>query len=140
MLGNFRKTKLISNIFYTITVQKSSRTTKWGWYLPTLQNFSNFQKEHWSITRNIVCFIINIIIARKKFSAHPIYLSFSKFSSRQKIFWSRNLSPNMPKITLFLLKNRKICPVLPPYASSGWGIHPRLPHLPYHNTNFSLHV
>jgi len=57
-------------------------------------------------------FILNVIIARQKFSAHLIYLSFSKFSYRQNMFWSRNLSSNMSKITSFSLKNRRNHPVL----------------------------
>jgi len=37
----------------------------------------------------------------KTFTAHPIYLSFSKFSDRQYMFLSRNLRPNMPKLRHF---------------------------------------
>jgi len=35
------------------------------------------------------------------------YLSFSSFSYRQNMFLSRNVSSNMPKSTLFSMKNRK---------------------------------
>jgi len=55
-------------------------------------------------------FIMNVIIARS--SAHLFYLSFSKFGYRQNMFWSRNFSPNLLKITSFLLKNHKNRPAL----------------------------
>jgi len=32
-----------------------------------------------------MCFIMNAIIGCQKFSAHPIYLSFSNFSYRQNM-------------------------------------------------------
>jgi len=35
-----------------------------------------FKKNVVLIDLNIMCFIMNIIIARQKFSPHPIYLSF----------------------------------------------------------------
>jgi len=42
--------------------------------------------KKWDIARNIMCCIINVIIAKEKFSANLIYLSFSKFSYRQNMF------------------------------------------------------
>jgi len=38
------------------------------------------------IAHNIMCFVMNVIMARQKISAQPIYLSFSKFSYRQNMF------------------------------------------------------
>jgi len=58
-----------------------------------------------------MCSIMNVIIAKQKFSANLIYLSFLKFSYRQNMFWNRNLNPNMPKSTYFL-KIRKNRPAL----------------------------
>jgi len=55
--------------------------------------------KNWNIARNLMCFIMNVIIAKQKVSANLIYLSFSKFSYRQNILWSWNLSPNMTKST-----------------------------------------
>jgi len=46
---------------------------------------------------------MNVIIARHKFSPHPIYLTFSKFSYCQNIFSSRNLSSNMPNAAFTLM-------------------------------------
>jgi len=43
-------------------------------FIDAKNKFSNFQKKFWIIARNIMCFIINIIIARQTFSAHPILL------------------------------------------------------------------
>jgi len=43
-------------------------------------------KRNWNIARNIMCFIINVIIAKQKFLANLIYLSFSKFRYRQNMF------------------------------------------------------
>jgi len=37
---------------------------------------------------------MNIIIARQKFSAHPIYLSFSKYSYRQNICFDTAVARN----------------------------------------------
>jgi len=54
-------------------------------FINTTNNFSIFLKKC-NIARNILCFIMNVIIARQKFSAHLIYLSFSKFSYRQNMF------------------------------------------------------
>jgi len=45
-----------------------------------------FLKKNLNIARKIMCFIMNVIIARQNFSAHLIYLSFSKFSYRQNMF------------------------------------------------------
>jgi len=58
---------------------------------------------------------MNVMITKQNFSAHLIYLSFSKFSYRQNMFRSMNISPNMPKIMSFSLKNLKIAqtPMLP---------------------------
>jgi len=95
-------------------------------FIDATNKFSNLKKKC-NIARNIMCFIMNVIFARQKFSAHLIYLFFSKFSNRQNMFWSRNLSSNMPKIMSFSLKNRKKLPsagALPPtpYAFGGWGL------------------
>jgi len=54
----------------------------------------------------------NAVIARQNFSAHPNYFYFSKFSYRQNMFERRNLSSNMPKSTLFSMKNCKNRPAL----------------------------
>jgi len=45
-------------------------------------------KINWNIARNVMCFIMNVIIAiaRQKFLAKLIYLSFSKFNYRQNMF------------------------------------------------------
>jgi len=89
-----------------------------GWYSSTLQTNLAF-KKNWNIARNIMCFIMNIVIVKQNFSALLIYLSFSKLRYRQNMFWSRNLSPNMPKITYFYWKIVKIaqslrlCPQTP---------------------------
>jgi len=52
------------------------------------QRYKQFQyfSKKCNIARNIMCFIMNVIIARQKYSAHSIYLSFSKFSFRQNMF------------------------------------------------------
>jgi len=47
--------------------------------------------KNWDIARNIMCFIMNVIIAKQKFSANLTYLSFSNYSYGQNIFRSRNL-------------------------------------------------
>jgi len=44
---------------------------------------------------------MNVIIAKQNFSAPLIFLSFSKFSYRQNMFYSRYLNLNMPKIMSF---------------------------------------
>jgi len=54
-------------------------------FIDTAIKFTIFQKI-WNIDRNMMCFIINVIIARQNFSAILIYLSFSKFSYRQYMF------------------------------------------------------
>jgi len=88
-------------------------------FIDAANKFNIFPKN-WNISRNIRCFTMNIIIARQNFSAHLIYLAFSKFSYRQIIFWRRNLSRNMHKITSFLLKNRKNCPALGALPPDQW--------------------
>jgi len=40
----------------------------------------------YALARNIMCFIMNVITARQEYLAHPIYLSFSKYSYRQIMF------------------------------------------------------
>jgi len=52
-----------------------------------------------------MCFIMNIIISGQKFFS-PSYLLYI-FNYCQNMFLNRNLSPNMPKNALILLKNRK---------------------------------
>jgi len=47
-----------------------------------------------------------------KLFSQSYLLSFSRFSYCQNMFWSKNLGSNMPKITSFLLKNRKNRPAL----------------------------
>jgi len=42
-------------------------------------------KNTWNSARNKMCFIMNVIIAKQKFSANLIYLSFSKFSYCQNM-------------------------------------------------------
>jgi len=59
------------------------------------KQFQRFKKKR-NIARKILCFIMNVIITKQKFSTYPIYLSFSKFSYRRNMFWSRNLSSNTP--------------------------------------------
>jgi len=53
-------------------------------------NSAFFKKKKWNIARSIMYmyFIMNVyvIIARQNFSAHPVYLSFSKFNNRQNMF------------------------------------------------------
>jgi len=126
MLGNLRAKRNLYFIYSDLPPflsKNRSRTTKGGWYLLTLQrNSAIFTKKLEYFVSYIMYFFMNVIIARQKFSAHPIYLPFSKCSYRQNMFWSRNLSSNMPKITSFSLKNRPA----------------RSPHLPYSNTNSSL--
>jgi len=41
--------------------------------------------KNWKVVRNIMCFIMNVIIAKQKISANLIYLSFSKFSYSQNM-------------------------------------------------------
>jgi len=82
---------------------------------------------------------MNVIITRQNFSALLIYLSFLKFQRcyRQNMFRSSNLSPNIFKITSFLLKNCKNRPALgtlPPdlyNASAAGGYALRPPHYPF---------
>jgi len=50
-----------------------------GWYLSTLHKNSALKKIG-KFVRNIMWFIMNVIIAKKNFSAYIIYLSNSKFS------------------------------------------------------------
>jgi len=59
-------------------------------------------KKKCYIARNIMCFIMNIIIARQKFFNPSYYIIL--FSYRRNMFLSRNLSPNMPQSVLISLK------------------------------------
>jgi len=67
---------------------------------------------------------MNVIIAKQKFLANLIYLSFSKFSYISSKYVLKEklkiLSPNVPKSTQFLLKNRKNHPVLDVIICSTW--------------------
>jgi len=104
MLGNFGEKYVI---FSALSLSKNRFCIIEGadiyWRRKQIQHFS---KKNWNIARNIMCFIMNVIIGQTKLFS-PAYLSFSMFSYRQNMFWSRNLSPNMPKISSFSLKNRK---------------------------------
>jgi len=51
---------------------------------------------------------MNGIIAKQKFSAHLIYLSFSKFIYLQNMFWSMNLAQICKKLCYFHWKIVKI--------------------------------
>jgi len=42
--------------------------------------------KNWKNARNIMCFIMNVIISKQKFSVNFIYLSFSKLSYRKNMF------------------------------------------------------
>jgi len=125
MLGNLEaKRKYILYFLLLFLFKNRSRATKRSWYLSTLQNnFSNFQKLlEYCPQHNVLHY--ECYHSQKKFLARPIYFSFSKFSNRQNMFWSRNLSSNMPEITSFSLKIVKIaqrwrlCPQTP-YASGS---------------------
>jgi len=59
-------------------------------FIDTANKFNILQKN-WNIARNIMCFIMNVVIGWRNFLAHHIYLSFSKFIYRQNMFLSKNL-------------------------------------------------
>jgi len=113
MLGNFgAKWNFIILYFLPLTVQKSFLHHWEGWYLSKLQiNSAFFKKKLGYCSQHNVLRYECYHCQTKVFS--PSYLpSFSKFSYHQNMFWSKNLSSNMPKITSFLLKNRKNRPAL----------------------------
>jgi len=113
MLGNFRAKRNLYFKFsappFSLSKDRSS-ATKRGWRLSTLQTNPTFKKMENCSQHNVLhyeCYQCQT----KKF--YPCYLlSFSKFSYRQNMFWSSNLSLNMPESTSFLLKNRKNRPSL----------------------------
>jgi len=42
--------------------------------------------KNWNIARYIMCFIMNVVIAKQKFLANLTYLFFLKFGYRQNMF------------------------------------------------------
>jgi len=83
MLGNFEATELIL-VFYSFCPpflsKNYSRATERGWYLSTLQTNSEFLKKIGILLATKFCLIMNVIIARQKFSAHLIYFPFQCLS------------------------------------------------------------
>jgi len=67
------KTKLI---FSAPSLSKNRSRATSGNYRRYKQ-IQQFSLKKWNIACNIIYFIMNVIIARQIFSAHPIYLSFS---------------------------------------------------------------
>jgi len=109
LLGNFGAKQNFIILYFLIPSLSKIRfcTTEWADIYrccKQIQHFSKRKLEYFS-QHNVLhyeCYHCQI-----KLSAHQIYFSFSKFSYRLNMFWSKNLSPNMPKITSFLLKNCK---------------------------------
>jgi len=98
--------------FDPLPVQKSCLHHWEGWYLSTMQTNSAFFKKKLEYCSQHNALHYECYHCQTKLFSPNIYLSFAKFSYRQKMFWSKNLSPNMPKITSFLLKNSKNRPAL----------------------------
>jgi len=74
MLENFGAKQNLYFIFFAPSLLKNrSRAAKRGWYIyRSYKQIYQFSKN-WNIARKIMCFILNVIIARQKFSAHLIY-------------------------------------------------------------------
>jgi len=126
------ETYILNFLLRPLSVQRSCLPLRGADVYPRYKQIQHLKKQN--IVRNIMCFVMNVINARQKILTHLIYLSFSKFSYRQNMFWNSNISPNMPESTSFLLNNRKIRPALralpqTPYASGDWGIRPQSPWL-----------
>jgi len=132
MLGNFgAKWNFIILYFLLHSLPKNRFCTAEGAdiYRRCKQTNSAF-KKNWNIARNTMCFIMNVITDRQNFSAHLIYLLFSKFSYRHNMFWSRNLSPNTVCLKLChfhrkivkIAQRWELCPQTPmPPAGAGGG-------------------
>jgi len=98
MLGNFGAKQNFIILYFLIPSLSKHRfyTTEGVNIYRRCKQLLAFFKKKWNIAHNIMCFIMNVILARQNSSAHLIYLSFSKFSYCQNLFWSRNLRRNMP--------------------------------------------
>jgi len=87
MLGNFRQNETYILFFLVLPppcLKTVSAPLRRPIFIDTTNKFSI--SKNWNIAHNIMCFIMNAIIARQNFSAILIYLSISKFSYRQNIF------------------------------------------------------
>jgi len=86
MLENSGAKRNLNFIFSAPSLFKiRARATKWGDIYRRYKQIHQFSKKL-EYACKIMCFILNVIIVRPKFSAHLIFLSFSKFSYRQNMF------------------------------------------------------
>jgi len=97
MLGNFGAKRIFIILYFLTPYLAKIRffATKRADISSTPQTNSRLFKKI-GILLVTMCFSMNGYLCQTKHSAHLIYLSFSKFSYRQNMFWSRNLSRNMP--------------------------------------------
>jgi len=80
------KIKLYYFIFSAPSLSKNRFCTTEGNDIFRAAKIQHFSKINWNIARNIMCFVMNVIIAGENFSAHLIYLSISTFSYHQNMF------------------------------------------------------
>jgi len=85
MLDNFgAKRNLIILYFLILSLTKNrfcATETEGAHIYRHCKQIQHFSKN-WNIARNIMCFIMIVVIARQNFSAYLVYLTFSKFSYR----------------------------------------------------------
>jgi len=89
MLVNFgaKRNSILYFLIHSLSKHRFSTTAGADIYRRYKQ-IQHFFKRNWNIARNLMCFILNVIIARQNFSAHLIgsSSSYSKFSYRQNMY------------------------------------------------------
>jgi len=88
MLGNFESKRNLYFIFSSSSPSKNrSRSTEGAYIYRRYKQFQHLNKKLEYCSQHIVLhYTVNVIIARQKYSAHLIYLSFSKFIYRKICF------------------------------------------------------